>query len=134
MMINVSRAVTEDWYGVGEDIHAVVNIARDRGVIAKVIFETALLSDQQKITLCELCVDLGVKWIKTSTGFGAQGATPDDIKLLRENTPDSMNIEASGNIRTLDDVLLYRSLGCTRVSTADTKKILDECKQRLGQK
>ena len=133
MMINVSRAVTEDWYGVGEDIHAVVNIARDRGLVAKVIFETALLSDEQKIKLCELCVDLGVKWIKTSTGFGAQGATPEDVKLLNKHTPDSINIEASGNIRTLDDVLLYRSLGCARVSTSNTRKILDECRKRLGE-
>ena len=133
MTINVSRAVTEDWYGVGEDIHAVVNIARDRGVIGKVIFETALLSDEQKIALCDLCVDLGVTWIKTSTGFGAQGATPEDIKLIRKHTNDAMNIEASGNIRTLDDVLMYRSLGCVRVSTSATKKILDECKQRLGE-
>lgn len=132
LMINVSRAVTEDWYGVGEDIHAVVNIAKDRGVTAKIIFETALLTDEQKITLCNLCVDLGVQWIKTSTGFGAQGATPEDIKLIKEHTPDSMKIEASGNIRTLDDVLLYRSLGCERVSTFETQKILDECKGRLG--
>ena len=133
LVINVSRAVTGDYYGVGEDIHAVVNIAKDRGVLAKIIFETALLSDEQKVELCALCVDLGVEWIKTSTGFGAQGATPEDIKLIKEHTPESMNIEASGSIRTLDDVLLYRSLGCARVSTSDTKKILDECKQRLGE-
>ena len=132
MVINISRAVTEDWYGVGEDIHAIVNIARERGVVAKVIFETALLSDEQKVNLCNLCVDLGVTWIKTSSGFGAQGATPEDIKLLQEHTPASVQIEASGSIRTLDDVLLYRSLGCARVSTSETKQILDECKRRLS--
>ena len=132
MVINISRAISEDWYGVGEDIHSVVNIAHDNGAKVKVIFENALLNDQQKITLCELCGDLGVDWVKTSTGYGATGATPADVKLMREHSPENVQIKASGGIRGLDDLLKYRALGVTRVGASGTQKILDECKRRLG--
>ena len=131
MVVNISRVISEDWYGVGEDIHAVVNIAHDNEVKVKVIFENALLNDQQKITLCELCGDLGADWVKTSTGYGATGATLEDVRLMREYSPSRVQIKASGGVRDLDDLLKFRSLGVSRVGASATKKILDECRKRL---
>ena len=131
LVINTSRAVSEDLYGVGEDIHAIVNLAHKRSVKVKVIFENALLTDPQKIELANLCGDLRADWIKTSTGVGATGATAEDVRLMREHAPDTVQVAASGGIKTLDDVLKYRELGCTRIGTAHTRLILDEFKKKL---
>ena len=131
LVINTSRAVSEDIYGVGEDIHAIVNLSHKKGVKVKVIFENALLTDEQKIELARLCGDLKADWIKTSTGVGSTGATVEDVRLMVEHAPENVQVAASGGIKTLDDVLKYRSLGCTRVGTADTRQILDTFKKKL---
>lgn len=132
LVINTSRAVSEDLYGVGEDIHAIVNLAHKREARVKVIFEIALLTDEQKIELAKLCGDLGADWVKTSTGVGSTGATPEDVRLLRAHAPEKVQIAASGGVKSFDDVLNFRSLGCTRIGTADTRLILDECRKKLG--
>ena len=131
LVINTSRAVSEDLYGVGEDIHAIVNLAHKRGVKVKVIFENALLIDEHIMELAKLCGDLRADWIKTSTGVGATGAKVEDVRLMREHAPEAVGVAASGGIKTLDDVLTYRSLGCTRIGTSHTRQILDECRRRI---
>ncbi len=96
------------------------------------IFENCYLEDDQKIRLCAICGDLGVDWVKTSTGYGAGGATLDDLRLMREHTPPHVQVKAAGGIRTLDGVLEVRALGVTRVGASRTRDILDELRARLG--
>ncbi len=132
MVVNISRVLSGDWDYVTQDIAAVIEPAHAAGQKVKVIFENCYLNDDQKIQLCQICTDLKADWVKTSTGFGTGGATPEDIKLMVENTPDSVEVKAAGGIRDMDALLEMRALGASRIGASRTKDMLDECKRRLG--
>jgi deoxyribose-phosphate aldolase len=132
MVVNVGKVLGGDYAFVRDDIRAVLDVTRAAGRKLKVIFENAYLGDAEKIRLCELCSELQVDWVKTSTGFGPSGATLDDLRLMRAHTPPSVQVKASGGIRTLDQVLEIQALGVSRVGTSSTAAILDELRQRLG--
>jgi deoxyribose-phosphate aldolase len=131
MVVNISKALSEDWDYVRQDVKAVIEVAHDSKRTVKVIFENCYLQDVQKIKLCEICGELGADWVKTSTGFGAGGASVDDIKLMRTYSPAHVQVKAAGGIRTLDRLLEFRALGVTRVGATRTAEILDECISRL---
>ena len=84
------------------------------------------------IKLCEICGELGADWVKTSTGYGTGGATDEDLKLMRANSPARVQVKAAGGVRTLDRLLEVRALGVTRSGATATIAMLDECKKRLG--
>ncbi len=132
MVVNLSAVRSGDWSYARDDIAAVVTRAHDAGKKVKVIFENAHLDRSQKIRLCEIAAALGADWVKTSTGFGPSGATLDDIALLREHTPPSVGVKASGGVRTLDQVLAFRALGVSRCGTSATRAILDQLRERLA--
>ena len=132
MVVNISRVMSGDWDYVQADIAAVIEPAHAAGQKVKVIFENCYLDEQQKIMLCKICTDLQADWVKTSTGFGTGGATVEDIKLMVENTPDTVQVKAAGGIRELDPLLEMRALGASRVGASRTQGILEECRQRLG--
>lgn len=132
MVINISKALSGDWTYVRNDIEAVLDVTHGAKRKLKVIFENCYLEDDQKIHLCAICGDLGVDWVKTSTGYGAGGANLDDLRLMREHTPPHVQVKAAGGIRTLDGVLEVRALGVTRVGASRTRDILDELRARLG--
>jgi len=132
MVVNLSQVLGGDWAYVRADIQAVIDVAHAAGGKVKVIFETCCLDDAQKVRLCEICGELGADWVKTSTGFGAGGATVADVRLLRENSPARVQVKAAGGIRDLDALLAMRAAGATRVGASRTAAILDECKRRLG--
>ena len=75
--------------------------------------------------------EIGVDWVKTSTGFGTGGATIEDLKLMLKHSPASVQVKAAGGIRDLDALLEVRGLGVTRVGASRTPNILDECKRRI---
>ncbi len=131
MVVNVSKTLSGDWDYVRRDIETVIDVARDAGIKIKVIFENCWLNDRQKIRLCEICGDLRADWIKTSTGFGAGGATLHDLKLMRFHAPDWVQVKAAGGIADLDTVLSFRAVGATRIGTSRTAAILDECRSRI---
>ena len=133
MVVNISKALSRDWDYVREDIRAVLETVRERGKKLKVIFENCYLKDEHKIRLCQICGDLSVDWVKTSTGYGTGGATIEDLKLMRAHSPTHVQVKAAGGIRDLDMLLKVRALGVTRVGASRTADILDECKRRLGQ-
>ena len=132
MVVNISKVLSGDWDYVRADVRAVVEAAHARGQKAKVIFENCYLDDAHKIRLCEICGELSADWVKTSTGYGTGGATDHDLKLMREHSPEHVQVKAAGGVRTLDRLLEVRALGVTRVGASRTTTILDECKQRLG--
>jgi len=134
MVVNIGRALAEDWQYVLDDIRAVVEAASASGAITKVIFETGLLpSDAIKIRLCELSEEAGAAFVKTSTGFGmvkgeggslvATGATEHDIKLMRAHCGPNVQVKASGGIRSYADAQKFVNLGATRLGTSATEAI-----------
>jgi deoxyribose-phosphate aldolase len=132
MVVNVSKVLSGDWAYVRADVQAVLETVRAAGAKLKVIFENCYLDEPQKVGLCEICGELSVDWVKTSTGFGTGGATDEDLVLMRRHTPAHVQLKAAGGVRDLDRLLRVRELGCTRSGATATKVILDEAKRRLG--
>ncbi len=131
MVVNISKVLSGDWDYERQDIKAVLDVTHGRGQKLKVIFENCYLKDEHKIKLCEITGDLGVDWVKTSTGYGTGGATIDDLKLMRAHSPARVQVKAAGGIRDLDKLLEVRAIGVTRVGASRTADILDECTRRL---
>jgi len=132
MVVNVGKVLGGDLPYVRSEIAAVLDVTRRGGSKLKVIFENAYLEDRHKLSLCEICSELGVDWVKTSTGFGPSGARLEDLRLMRAHTPPNVQVKASGGIRTLDQVLEIHALGVSRVGTSSTAEILGELRARLG--
>jgi len=132
LVININRTLSGDWAYVRAELAAVLAETHGRGQKLKVIFENCYLSEAHKVRLCELCGELGVDWVKTSTGFGTSGATLDDLRLMRAHSPASVQVKASGGVRELDFVLAARAIGVTRCGSSRTREILDECRLRLS--
>jgi deoxyribose-phosphate aldolase len=132
MVVNVSKVLSGDWTYVREDIRAVLEPTRARGRKLKVIFENCYLDEAQKVRLCEICGELEVDWVKTSTGFGTGGASDEDLILMRKHSPPQVQVKAAGGVRDLDRLLRVRELGCTRSGASRTKDILDELRRRLA--
>jgi len=132
MVVNISQVLSGAWDYVRRDIEAVVEASHAGGAKVKVIFENCYLKDEHKIRLCEICGELKVDWVKTSTGYGTGGATLADLKLMRQHSPPQVQVKAAGGIRTLDGLLEVRALGVTRSGASRTREILDEARHRLG--
>jgi deoxyribose-phosphate aldolase len=127
MVINISAAVSEDFAYVTAEIRSILEAAHGEGAKLKVIFENCYLSDIHKIRLCEICVELGVDWAKTSTGFGPTGATIKDVTLMVHRCNPNVQVKASGGIRDLHTLQSFRQLGCTRIGCSRTAEVLAEC-------
>jgi deoxyribose-phosphate aldolase len=145
MVINIGKALQEDWAYIEEEIKAVVDTSHRFGAITKVIFETDFITkDEQKIRLCEICSKAGADYVKTSTGFGFvkgtdgkysyTGATAHDLALMRKYSPPSVKIKAAGGVRTLAVLLEYKELGISRCGATATAAMLDEAKKLFGEK
>ncbi|MCG6924786.1 MAG: deoxyribose-phosphate aldolase [Acidobacteria bacterium] len=132
MVVNISKVLSGDWAYVRRDVEAVLEPTHAGRMKLKVIFENCYLDDAQKIRLCEICGELGVDWVKTSTGFGTGGATDEDLVLMRKHSPPHVQVKAAGGVRDLDRLIRVRELGCTRSGATRTRDILDELKSRLA--
>lgn len=126
MVVNIGKVLGGDRAYVKADIAAVLGVTRQAGAKLKVIFENAYLTQAHKLLLCELCSELEVDWVKTSTGFGPSGATLDDLRLMRAHTPPSVQVKASGGIRSLAQVREILALGVSRIGTSSTSELLAE--------
>jgi len=124
MVINIGKLKDQDYEYVLEDIRAVVLAAK--GVLTKVIIETCLLTDEEKVKACELAKDAGADFVKTSTGFSKAGATREDIALMRKTVGPEMGVKASGGIRTLEDAMGMIESGATRLGLSASVSILNE--------
>jgi deoxyribose-phosphate aldolase len=132
MVVNLSKVLSGDWEYVRDDIEAVVIVTHQRGGKLKVIFENCYLQDEHKIRLCEICGQLRVDWVKTSTGYGTGGATLDDLRLMRRHAPAHVQVKAAGGVRDLDMALAVREAGATRFGCTRTVEVLEECRRRLA--
>ena len=140
MVVNIGKVLGGDWAYVTAEIRAINDAVVAAGAILKVIFENDYLQDPHIIKLCEICSSIGVAFVKTSTGYGFvrqengmysyKGATAAHLQLMRQHCAPSVQIKAAGGVRTLDDLLLVRSLGVTRVGATATQTILEDAKKR----
>jgi len=131
-VINISKAKSSDWSYVQDELAALTEVIHGARQKIKVIFENAYLSDEEKIRLCQICGQIGVDWVKTSTGYAPSGATMPDLELMRKNSPAGVQVKAAGGIRDLDAMLAVRAIGVTRVGATRTETMLEEGRKRLG--
>jgi purine-nucleoside phosphorylase len=126
MVINIG-ALKEGNDGLVErDIAGVVQAAHRRGALCKVIIETALLTDEEKVKACQLARQAGADFVKTSTGFSSSGATTEDVSLMRQTVGPSMGVKASGGIKTLDDAKRMIAAGASRIGVSASVQIVQE--------
>jgi len=121
MVINIGMVKAGEYDKVKEEISNIKKACQGR--ILKVIIETCLLTEEEKVKMCEVVKDSGADFIKTSTGFSTKGATFEDVKLFKENLPEGFNIKAAGGIQSLDDAEKFLELGATRLGTSRIVKI-----------
>jgi deoxyribose-phosphate aldolase len=126
MVLNIGRLKGGDLVLVYEDIAAVVNVAKNRRALVKVIIETALLTNDEKIAACVLAQQAGADFVKTSTGFSGGGATIADVRLMRQVSGSQMGVKASGGIRTAEDARNLVAAGATRIGASAGVRIVEE--------
>ena len=127
VVMNIGAVKSGDWALVEQDIAAVVT-AVDAGAKVKVILETCLLTDEEKILACQAAKRVGADFVKTSTGFSIGGATVEDIRLMRRTVGPDMGVKASGGIRSYEDAAAVIEAGATRIGASDGKAILEGCR------
>ncbi|CAI6051458.1 Deoxyribose-phosphate aldolase [Paenibacillus sp. JJ-100] len=122
MVINISALKDGNDDVVEQDIRAVVEAAA--GTLVKVIIETCLLTDEEKVRACQAAVRAGADFVKTSTGFSTGGATPEDIALMRRTVGPDVGVKASGGVRSLEDMQKMIEAGATRIGASSGVKIM----------
>lgn len=125
MVINIGELRGGNFDAVQAEVRAVVEASHAHGAIVKVILETALLDEPQKIRACRISKEAGADFVKTSTGFAAHGATVEDVALMRRTVGPEMGVKASGGIRTLEDLKAMVAAGATRIGTSSGVKIVE---------
>jgi len=123
MVINVGSLKSKDFKAVGEDIKW-VRRACNRNIVLKVIIETALLSDDEKVLVCQIAKEAGADFVKTSTGFSHHGATVKDVMLMRRTVGPKLGVKAAGGVRSFDDAVAMVRAGATRIGTSSGVKIV----------
>ena len=127
MVIQIGALKQKDYRAVQMDIRAVVEAAQH--ALVKVIIETCLLTDEEKRIACEMAVDAGADFVKTSTGFSTGGATVQDIALMRRTVGPDIGVKASGGIRSCDDALRMIEAGASRIGTSSGVAIVEQSSQ-----
>lgn len=118
MVINIGALKDKNYDVVKEDIEAVVKAANNKALV-KVIIETCLLTEDEKIKACHISKEAGADLVKTSTGFSVYGATSQDVALLRKTVGDDMGVKASGGIKTTEDAMEMVAAGANRIGSSN---------------
>ncbi len=124
MVMNIGRLKSGHYTYVVDDIARVVHEGHEEGALVKVILETALLTDEEKVAACVLAKIAGADYVKTSTGFGPGGATVEDVALMRRVVGPDMGVKAAGGIRTREQALALIRAGATRLGTSAGVKLV----------
>jgi len=135
MVVNIGDVLSGKWAAVEREIHALNALVTALGATLKVIFENDYLTNQHIVTLCEICSRIQVAFVKTSSGYGFvkqadgnynyKGATREHLVLMRQHCPATVQVKAAGGVRTLDDLLMVRELGVTRIGATATAAMID---------
>lgn len=123
MVINIAALKDKNDELVEKDIRAVVEAAKGKALV-KVIIETCLLTEEEKVRACELSVKAGADFVKTSTGFSTGGATVEDVALMRKTVGENVGVKASGGVRNLTDVENVVKAGANRIGTSSGVKLV----------
>ena len=123
MVINIGALKSRNFDLVERDIRAVVEAAK--GTLVKVIIETCLLTDDEKVRACQLAQKAGADFVKTSTGFSTGGATVEDVALMRKTVGPDMGVKASGGARSYEDALAFIKAGATRIGASSGVAIME---------
>jgi len=139
-VVNIGKALGGDWDYVTDELRELNAVCAGRGALLKVIFENDYLQESHIVRLCEICTELDVAFVKTSTGYGfvrqsdggyrCRGATDEHLRLMRRHSGPGVRMKAAGGVRTLDDLLRVRVLGVARVGATATESILAEAVAR----
>jgi deoxyribose-phosphate aldolase len=124
MVINIGALKARDLEMVAGDIRGVVKTGHAANALVKVIIETSLITDEEKVIACLLAKEVGADYVKTSTGFSGGGATVEDITLMRQTVGPGMGVKASGGVRTLEDAEKMVKAGATRIGASAGVKII----------
>ena len=133
MVLNIGALKGGDYTWVARDIHGIVETAHAAGQIVKVIIETSLLTDEEKVKASLLAKEAGADFVKTSTGFAGGGATAQDVALIRRTVGPTMGIKASGGVRTLEDARTMVAAGATRIGASAGVKIVQGARSEAAQ-
>lgn len=128
MVINIGALKSNKLDVVEADIKAVADVCKNKALM-KVIIETCLLTDEEKVIVCKLAKKAGADYVKTSTGFSTSGAAADDILLMRKTVGSIMGVKASGGIRDLDTALKMIEAGATRIGASASVSIVNDIKE-----
>lgn len=123
MVINIGMTKAADWDYVRDDIRAVA--AASGEALVKVIIETCLLTDDEKVKVCTLCKEAGADFVKTSTGFSTGGATVEDVRLMRQTVGPDMGVKAAGGIHTREEAEAMIEAGADRIGASSGIKIVE---------
>ncbi len=135
MVVNIGALKSKNDALVLKDIRGVVEACREGRGLSKVILETSLLTDEEKVRACELSMKAGADYVKTSTGFSKGGATPEDIALMAKTVaPKKLGVKASGGVRTYADAMKMIQAGATRIGSSNSVKMLEEARAQSGRK
>lgn len=126
MVINISALKNKQDQLVADDIAAVVNVAKENKVLTKVIIETCLLTDEEKVRACEIAKASGADFVKTSTGFSSGGATLSDVELMRNTVGPSLGVKASGGVKDNEQAKAMIKAGATRIGASASVTIVQE--------
>jgi deoxyribose-phosphate aldolase len=132
MVMHIGALKAGDDAAVRSEIESLSRLVHERRAILKVIIETALLSEEEKVRACRAARDASADFVKTSTGFSTSGAAAADVALMRREVGREMGVKASGGIRTLDDLLKMVDAGATRIGTSNGVKIMQEALAKFG--
>lgn len=132
MVINIGALKARDHELVAKDINGVVGVAHAAGALVKVIIETSLIDEEEKVIACLLSKEAGADFVKTSTGFAGGGATVEDIALMRRVVGPEMGIKASGGVKDILDAQSMVEAGATRIGASAGVKIVQEEKESAG--
>ena len=124
MVINIGWVKDQKWEALSEEIKAVKKACQ--GKLLKVIIETCLLEEEEKIKMCKIVSASGADYIKTSTGFSLGGATREDVALFAAHVEGDLKIKAAGGIRSLEDAKDFIDLGASRLGTSAVVKLVKE--------
>lgn len=130
-VVNLTEVKAGNWSYVADEMARIVEVCRDAGAPSKVIFENCLLTQDEKIRLCEVASEVLPTFVKTSTGFSTGGATVEDVRLMREHVDARVKVKAAGGIRTADDFFAMVAAGAERIGCSASVSIMEELAARM---